>query len=67
MLIFPGHPMPNDTLRIMCPNLSCRKILAVPSNARGKTVKCRSCSTSIRIPENNKMTGPGPRPAPSRD
>ncbi|MCC6659967.1 MAG: hypothetical protein IT437_03680 [Phycisphaerales bacterium] len=42
--------MPDDTLRVMCPNLACRKILAVPSSARGKTVRCRGCSTSIRIP-----------------
>ncbi len=39
-----------DTLRVMCPNLTCRKILAVPSSARGKTVRCRGCSTNIRIP-----------------
>jgi len=44
--------MTNDTVRIMCPNLSCRKVLAVPASARGKTVtvRCRNCSTSIRIP-----------------
>lgn len=42
--------MSEDTLRVMCPNLACRKILAVPSSARGKTVRCRGCSTSIRIP-----------------
>ena len=42
--------MPEDTLRVMCPNLTCRKILAVPSSARGKTVRCRGCATSIRIP-----------------
>jgi hypothetical protein len=39
-----------DTLRVMCPNLTCRKILAVPSAARGKTVRCRGCATNIRIP-----------------
>jgi hypothetical protein len=42
--------MSDDTLRVMCPNLTCRKILAVPSSARGKTVRCRGCGTSIRIP-----------------
>jgi ribosomal protein S27E len=40
----------SDTLRIMCPNLTCRKILAVPTSARGKTVRCRGCATNIRIP-----------------
>lgn len=42
--------MANDTVRIMCPNLTCRKVLAVPASARGKTVRCRNCSTSIRVP-----------------
>ena len=39
-----------NSIRIMCPNLTCRKVLAVPSTARGKTVRCRSCGTAIRIP-----------------
>jgi hypothetical protein len=52
--------MPEDTLRVMCPNLACRKILAVPSSARGKTVRCRGCSTSIRIP------GPKAEPAAAK-
>ncbi|NUQ66935.1 MAG: hypothetical protein HUU18_01455 [Phycisphaerales bacterium] len=34
----------------MCPNLTCRKVLAVPAAARGKTVRCRCCGTNIRIP-----------------
>lgn len=40
----------NDSIRVMCPNLTCRKILAVPASARGKTVRCRGCGTNIRIP-----------------
>jgi hypothetical protein len=47
-----------DTIRVMCPNLVCRKILAVPSAARGKTVRCRGCGTNIRIPA---------EPAPATD
>ncbi len=39
-----------DSIRVMCPNLTCRKILAVPSVARGKTVRCRGCGTNIKIP-----------------
>jgi hypothetical protein len=42
--------MADDTVRIMCPKLTCRKVLAVPSSARGKTVRCRACGTSIRVP-----------------
>jgi len=40
-----------ETIRIMCPNLLCRKVLGVPTSARGKTVRCKGCSTAIRIPE----------------
>ena len=42
-----------DTVQIMCPNLTCKKVLAVPQSARGKTVRCKACQTTIRIP-----TGP---------
>ncbi|HZW11374.1 MAG TPA: hypothetical protein VFF69_15830 [Phycisphaerales bacterium] len=42
--------MPEESVRIMCPNLLCRKVLAVPQSARGKTVRCKACSTTIRIP-----------------
>jgi hypothetical protein len=39
-----------DTVRIMCPNLTCRRILAVPTSARGKTVRCKNCTMNIRVP-----------------
>ncbi len=40
-----------DTVQIMCPNLTCKKVLAVPETARGKTVRCKNCQTAIRVPE----------------
>ncbi|MFM9959246.1 MAG: hypothetical protein ACKVZJ_14380 [Phycisphaerales bacterium] len=40
-----------DSVRIMCPNLRCRAVLAVPNEARGRMVRCKSCATNIRIPE----------------
>ena len=40
----------SSSIRIMCPNLTCRKVLAVPHSCRGKTVRCRACGTNIRIP-----------------
>ena len=43
--------MASDTLRIMCPALSCRKILAVPASSRGKHVRCKNCGATIRVPE----------------
>jgi len=43
--------MPGDeVIRIMCPNLGCQRVLAVPSSARGKLVRCRGCGSNIRIP-----------------
>jgi len=42
--------MSAGSIRIMCPNLTCRKILAVPTSARGKTVRCKACGTCIRLP-----------------
>lgn len=42
--------MPEDVIRIMCPKLTCRRILAVPETARGRTVRCRGCGSNIRIP-----------------
>ncbi len=58
--------MAETTLRIMCPNLTCRRILAVPSSARGKTVRCRGCQTNIRIPTKEDTAGamapPGDKP-----
>ncbi|MEQ8317317.1 MAG: hypothetical protein RIE77_06985 [Phycisphaerales bacterium] len=48
-------------LSIMCPNLTCRKILAVPTSARGKTVRCKACGTAIRIPAQRPDDGPNPR------
>lgn len=49
--------MAEEAVRIMCPNLNCRKVLAVPGKARGKTVRCRNCGTNIRVPgERNAIT-----------
>ncbi|GJM19171.1 MAG: hypothetical protein DHS20C14_13840 [Phycisphaeraceae bacterium] len=46
--------MPDPSIRIMCPALVCRKVLAVPESARGKNVRCRNCGTVIRIPDKKK-------------
>ena len=44
-------PKENESnISIMCPNLTCRKVLMVPHNCRGKTVRCRACGTNIRVP-----------------
>jgi len=40
----------DDIIRIMCPNLGCQRILAVPPRAQGRVVRCRGCGTNIRVP-----------------
>jgi hypothetical protein len=41
---------------LICPNLRCRKILSVPDEVRGKTVKCQHCHTIVRVPEKRTAT-----------
>ena len=42
--------MNEATVRIMCPKLTCRRILAVPVSARGKAVRCSGCGTYVKVP-----------------
>jgi len=48
----------------MCPNLSCRRVLAVPDHARGKIVRCRECGTNVRIPAPVAPAAPEGEPKP---
>lgn len=51
-----------DSIRIMCPNLQCRKVLAVPTSARGKTVRCKACGIALRVPpKKSDEEGSSPR------
>lgn len=43
--------MATSTLRLICPNLNCRSILAVPISARGKMVRCRACGMRVMVPK----------------
>ena len=43
-----------ESIRIICPNLACQRLLAVPSMARGEVVRCRGCGSNIKVP----MTAP---------
>ena len=36
----------------------CRKILAVPLSARGKTVKCKNCQVALRVPAGDTSAAP---------
>ncbi len=54
-----------DEVRILCPSLLCRRVLVVPNNARGKTVRCRNCGTNIRVPVAGENMKDGRKPAAS--
>lgn len=59
-----------NVIRIMCPNLACKRVLAVPSHARGKLVRCKGCGINIRIPVLKTKTDPtaaGPPSAPTQE
>lgn len=51
--------MTEKVVRIMCPNLMCRSVLAVPTNARGRIVRCKTCGTNIRIPKTSGSASDG--------
>lgn len=53
--------MGEKMLRMMCPNLACRKVLSVPEMARGKTVRCKQCGTNIRVPMQKSPEGSSPK------
>jgi hypothetical protein len=46
-------------MRLICPNLRCRKVLTVPEEVRGRIVKCQHCQTMLRVP---KPANPTPAP-----
>lgn len=39
-----------NTITLICPNLSCGKMIAAPISARGKSVRCAHCNTPFRVP-----------------
>ena len=48
--------IPSTVVRLICPNLKCKAILAVPQAARGKTVRCHACGNRVRIPATSTKT-----------
>lgn len=61
------HAGDPEVMRMMCPNLSCQRILAVPELARGKVVRCRSCGTNVRVPEGRDASTPRNMPDTAED
>ena len=55
----------DNVIRIMCPNLTCKRILAVPTTARGKLVRCRGCGINLRVPKGREEPASAAAPAAS--
>ena len=49
-------------VQLICPNLKCRKILAVPDELRGKSVKCQFCQSVLKVPTSKSLTPVSPAP-----
>jgi len=59
--------MAESVIRIMCPNLRCKSVLAVPQEARGRVVRCKQCGSNIRVPQRADAAAAGtPNDAPSQ-
>lgn len=57
--------MAPSLIRMICPNLKCRKVLSVPVSARGKTVRCRNCGMRVLVPASNAPAAPPPPAKPA--
>ena len=40
-----------ERANVMCPNMSCRKVFAVPADLRGQIITCAHCKTQLRVPK----------------
>jgi len=47
-----------NVISIMCPNLTCRAVLRVPQQTRGKKVRCAQCGTTLTIPKSGAAPPP---------
>jgi hypothetical protein len=56
--MMPGPQASPTTITIICPRLSCRAVLRVPANVRGKRVRCGECGTAFLIPDQNRPASP---------
>lgn len=48
----------SSSIRMICPSLACRALLAVPAAARGKTVRCSQCGLRVSVPPKPAATEP---------
>lgn len=50
-------------IALICPKLTCRSVLRVPDNVRGKRVRCSECGLAFYVPETPKRAA-APRKTP---
>jgi len=55
------------SITIICPKLTCRAILRVPENVRGKRVRCSECGLAFLIPETSATSAPSSAAAKDKD
>lgn len=39
---------------LLCPRLTCRAVLSVPDQVRGKRVRCAECGVAFMVPQTGK-------------
>jgi len=40
----------DQPITLICPNLTCGKMVVAPASARNKSVRCTYCQTPFRVP-----------------
>lgn len=49
-------------ITLVCPRLTCRTILRVPDEVRGKRVRCAECGIAFMVPAGPKATPRAKKP-----
>ncbi len=50
-------------ITLLCPRLTCRAVLRVPDQVRGRRVRCAECGLSFVVPQIGKPTPTARKPA----
>jgi hypothetical protein len=50
------------SVTILCPKLTCRAVLRVPDQIRGKRIRCGECGTAFLVPERPRTSAPSSPP-----
>ncbi len=47
---------------LLCPRLTCRTVLSVPDEVRGKRIRCGECGITFLVPDAAKPAPTKPKP-----